>query len=51
MGYFQKTSDTAQAVPNVKFAPDYSSLNAAFASLQEGDILFVNAPGNSLATN
>jgi hypothetical protein len=51
MGLFQKTSDPALAAPNIKFASDYSSLNAAFSSLQEGDILFVNSPSNSLSTN
>ena len=44
MGFFQKTTDVGQSVPNVKFASDYATLNAAFSDLQEGDILFVNKP-------
>lgn len=42
MGLFQKTSDPSQAVPGVKWASDYASLNDAFSSLEEGDLLFVN---------
>lgn len=44
MGFFQRTKDIAQSVPNVKYASDYDDLNMAFSDLQEGDILFVNKP-------
>lgn len=42
-GYFQKTTNSGQAVPRVKYSADYASLQAAIDDTNYGETLFVNA--------